>query len=187
MPAWTFKGAADRAEAMLGADTSNNDQATTNVTANADGSIVERLEFLQGRTTQLASKAVTFTAAAYEINTAVAVFTVSGTVEVRCWGQVSTAIEADAGNDGTISLGVEDDVDILLPVTTVNETNFAQHDVWTDSGTQQGDAFAAADWVVVANSEPIEINVLVEDITAGAMTLYAEWRAVTAGATVTAA
>jgi hypothetical protein len=45
MPAWPFQTAQDRSEALLGADNSNNTQATTNVAANRDGSVLERLEW----------------------------------------------------------------------------------------------------------------------------------------------
>lgn len=38
-----------RIETLLGADTANNDQASTLVTSNADGSVMERLEYLQAR------------------------------------------------------------------------------------------------------------------------------------------
>jgi hypothetical protein len=45
MPAWPFQTAADRSEALLGADSSNNTQATTNVASNRDGSVLERTEW----------------------------------------------------------------------------------------------------------------------------------------------
>lgn len=183
MPAWLFQGV----DAAIGSNKADDAFDSSSVTGNVDGSVLERLEALQQRIPQLATKTFTFTAAAFEVSTAVTMFTVSGDVMARAWGRVGTAVEADAGNDGTLSLGVEDDVDILLPVTTANETNFAANDVWTDNGTQQGDAVAAADWVVIANSEPIELNVLVEDITAGSMTIYCEWMPLSSGATVTAA
>lgn len=38
-----------RIETLLGADTANNDQASTLVASNADGSVMERLEYLQAR------------------------------------------------------------------------------------------------------------------------------------------
>lgn len=144
-------------------------------------------DFVPRRDPRLESKTVTFTAAAYELNTAVTVFTVTGTVMARAWGVVGTAIEADSGNDGTISLGVEDNVACLLAATTANETNFAAADVWTDNGTAQADTIGATPWVVIANGEQIEINVLTEDITAGSMTLYCEWLPVSSGASVVAA
>jgi hypothetical protein len=45
MPAWPFQTAQDRAETAIGSDDSNNSQATTNVAANRDGSVLERLEW----------------------------------------------------------------------------------------------------------------------------------------------
>jgi hypothetical protein len=47
MPNWPFQTAQDRTDAMLGTDDSNNAQATTNVAANADGSLLERAEYIQ--------------------------------------------------------------------------------------------------------------------------------------------
>lgn len=188
-----FKGVEADTAQIIGTDDANNVQATTAVVANADGSVLERIEYLQSliATTQpqLVRKAVTFTAAAYEINTAVAVFTVTGNVRARAMGVVSTAIEADAGNDGTISLGVEDNVAILLPVVTVNETNFAASDVWADATTtKEADVLEnGGSWVVIGGGEDIEINVLVEDITAGVIDLYVEWVPLSSGATVVAA
>lgn len=145
-------------------------------------------DFIPPWESQLATKRVTFTAAGYEINTAVAVFTVTGNVQARAVGVVATAIEADSGNDGTISLGVEDNVAILCPVVTCNETNFAVGDVWaTATTTKEADVtLNTGQWVTIGNGEDIEINVLVEDITAGVIDLYVEWRPLSSGASVVA-
>lgn len=171
-----------------GENSADNAFTSTAVTGNEDGSILERLEHLQTNTPRLVRKTVTFTAAAYEINTAVAVFTVTGDVMARVAGVVGTAVEADSGNDGTISLGVEDNVAILLPVVVCNETNFAVGDVWADATTtKEGDVLEnGGSWVVIGNGEDIEINVLVEDITAGVMKLYCEWKPLSDGATLVA-
>lgn len=138
---------------------------------------------------RVVSKSVTFTAAAYEVNTAVTVFTVTGDVFARAWADVTTAVEADAGNDGTISLGIEDSVALLLPVVIANETNFAANDVWAEATTTAaGDKlYNESEFVIVPNGADMEINVLVEDITAGAMTIYVEWFPATAGGSVVAA
>lgn len=47
MPAWQFQTEDAAIAKMLGTDDNNNAQATTNVTANADGSVVERLEAIK--------------------------------------------------------------------------------------------------------------------------------------------
>jgi hypothetical protein len=146
-------------------------------------------DFVPPRELRLATSRVTFTAAAYEINTAVAVFTVSGNVLARCWGVVDTAIESDAGANGTISLGVEDRVAILAPVVTVNEPNFAAGDIWgTATTTVAADVILnTGQLVAIGNGADIEINVLVEDITAGVLDLYCEWMPASSGAYIASA
>jgi hypothetical protein len=188
MVSWPYQSAIQSADRTLGSDDANNAMATTNVVANRDGSVLERLEALQTLTEAVATKTVTFTAAAYEVSTAVAVFTVTGNVKARAYGVVSTAIQADTGNDGTISLGVEDNVAILCPVVTANETNFAIGDVWgTATTTKEADVILnTGGWVVIGAGEDIEINVLTEDITGGVIDLYCEWVPLSSGASVVA-
>lgn len=184
MVAWQFQGV----DAALGQNTANNAFDSSVVSPNADGSVLERLEHIQSGQGNIATKRITFTAAAFEVSTTPTVFTVSGDVMARAWGIVRTAVESDSGNDGTLSLGVEDSAAALIAATTVNETNFAAGDVWTDNGTAQADIIAhSGEWVVIANSEQIEIAVGTEDMTAGVLDLYVEWRPVTPGSTVTAA
>lgn len=143
-------------------------------------------DFVPPSPVRFATKRVTFTAAAYELNTAVAVFTVTGNVLARCWGVVATAVEADAGADGTVSLGVEDNVAILAPVVTCNETNFAVGDIWgTATTTKEADVrLNTGQFVAIGNGEDIEINVLVEDITAGVIDLYCEWLPASSGSSI---
>lgn len=173
MPAWLFQGEG----ASIGANTADNPFSSSAVTGNRDGSVLERLEELQTASPNLATKTVTFTAAAYESTTAVAVFTVTGDVMARAMGVVGTAVQADAGNDGTISLGIEDNVAILLPAVTCNETNFAVGDVWGDATTTlNGNVLEnGGSWVVIGAGADIEIAVATEDITAGVMKLYVQW------------
>lgn len=143
-------------------------------------------DFVPPRDARLETKRVTFTATAYEVNTAVAVFTVTGNVLARCWGVVATAIEADTGNDGTISLGIEDNVAVLAPVVVCDETNFAVGHVWgTETTTKRADVLLNdSQFVAIGNGADIEINVLVEDITAGVIDLYCEWLPASSGASV---
>lgn len=132
--------------------------------------------------------AVTFTAAAYESGTSVAQFTVTGDVFARAWGHVTTLIESDVGADGTISLGVEDNVAVLLPAVTADDTNLAAEDVWANATTTaQADVLeTGGQFVYIANGEDIEIAVATEDITAGVVDLYCEWYPATVGASVVA-
>ena len=95
----------------------------------------------------------------------------------RAWGYVTTAVESDVGNNGTISVGIEDSVALLMPVTTADETNFAAQDVWANAATTgQGDVLeTGGEYALIANGEDIEINILTEDITAGVVEFYVEW------------
>lgn len=182
MPAWLFQGT----DAAIGVNNTNNPFSSDAVVANADGSVLERLEHLQSGQGNIVKKTLTFTATAFELSTTPTVFTVTGDVMARAWGIVRTAVESDTGNDGAISLGVEDSAAALIASTTVNETNFAAGDVWTDNGTAQADVIAlSGEWVVIANSEQIELAVATEDITAGVMDVFVEWRPISDGASVT--
>lgn len=44
---WPYQTAQDRTDAMIGTNDSNNTQSTSSVASNADGSVVERLEYIQ--------------------------------------------------------------------------------------------------------------------------------------------
>jgi hypothetical protein len=100
MPAWSFQSAQDRSEALLGADNSNNTQATTNVAANRDGSVLERLEHIAAQI--LAESPGSFVPGlgyrvtkTENVNTATGVdlFTVTGKVLIRLWtGEVTNAL-----------------------------------------------------------------------------------------------
>jgi hypothetical protein len=91
---------------MIGLDTANNGQATTLVAANADGSLVERVEYLQS---QLALQAAVATSAIYnphygfrvtkteDVNTATSddLFTLTGKVAITLWTcEVTNALSA---------------------------------------------------------------------------------------------
>ncbi len=141
------------------------------------------------RGVRTAKSSRTFTAAAYEINTAVAVFTVAGEVMARCFGHVTTAIESDAGNNGTLSVGIEDNVALLLPVVVADETNFTAQDVWAEATTTlQGDKlYNEGEFVLIAGGEDIELDILVEDFTSGVLELTCEWYPVSVDGSVVGA
>jgi hypothetical protein len=136
----------------------------------------------------IVNKTITFTAAAYEVATAVPVFTVTGNIWARAYGIVTTLVESDTGQDGTISLGVEGDVDALLPAVTANDTNLAAGHVWgATTTTLTADVLArTSQWVLIPNGQDIEIAVATEDITAGVIDLRVQYYAERAGASVVA-
>ncbi len=94
-------------QTMLGADTANNDQATTSVASNADGSLVERIEYLQAQLALYGGAGGTH--ATYnpffgygvtkteDVNTATSddLFTLTGKVAIMLWTcEVTNALDA---------------------------------------------------------------------------------------------
>lgn len=106
-------------------------------------------------------------------NSPVAIFTVTGSVMMRCFGVVQTAITSTSST-GTLELGVTGNTAVLIPQTTANGTNFATGDVWTATTTKKATALAGTSGWVLVNSNVI-LTVATNSTTAGAMTLYAEW------------
>jgi hypothetical protein len=78
---------------MVGADDANNEFASTNVTPNADGSVLERLEDLRDKQSRCVVKAL----AAAGITGTATQFTITGIVAIKHLGiLVTTAIPAGA-------------------------------------------------------------------------------------------
>jgi hypothetical protein len=99
MPAWQFQEVATATQALIGADNNNNTQATTNVAANADGSLLERVEYLQTLLLPTAGVFIpqfgTRVTQVENIETATGVdlFTVTGKVLLTIWtGEVTNAL-----------------------------------------------------------------------------------------------
>ena len=106
----------------------------------------------------------------------VAQFTVTGDVLVRAVGVVTTNMTS-TGSTGTISLGTSDAVAALIPAATADGTALQAGDVWFDatSGTDAGALPDDGSWVAIADSANIVMTVATNDITAGGVTVYAQW------------
>jgi len=141
-------------------------------------SIAESLRYVQeNQLPRVALHQRTFTACTDESGVAYAIFTVTGEVLARTMAHVTTAIVADCGNNGALSLGVEDNVAILAPVTVADLTNFAQFDVWTGETTTNQAALLenVGDYLFIGNGEDIEISITVEDIVSGAIDIWCQY------------
>jgi len=115
-------------------------------------------------------------------------FTVTGDVMVRVWGVVGgTAITTTSGTT-TLSVGTTEAVAACLPATTVDNSDFAATDVWVDNNPEDdAGSVATTSQVIIGGGADISMFRSVDDITAGSLTLYCEWRPLSAGATVVAA
>ena len=118
---------------------------------------------------------------------AIDLFGVTGDVLVRVFATVQTGLTS-ASDDGTIAVGVEGNVGVLLPATTVAgvATRLDAGDVWTDADANEKAIAIPDDWVLV-NDTDIILTVGTNNITAGAMTVYCEWIPLSDGATVVSA
>ena len=117
-----------------------------------------------------------------------AVFTVTGNVMARAVGAVgATAITSTSGTT-TLSLGTTADADALLPATTVDNSDFEIGDAWTDNNPEDdASALSTTGWVVISNGADIVLTRSVDDLTAGELDLYVEWRPLSSDGAVVAA
>lgn len=111
-------------------------------------------------------------------------FTVTGNVLMQVYAVVTTGITS-TGATGTLSVGVTGNTACLLPLTTMDGSNFPTGAVWTDSSPtlkaeSLGDAYAS---VLVANTNVI-VTIATNSVTAGGIIVYCRWVPISAGATV---
>ena len=117
-----------------------------------------------------------------------AIFSVSGSVMVRVIGMVGASAVTCTSATTTLSVGIQDDTDILLPATTIdNATKFGIGNVWTsDIAQTRAGLVVATPWVAINNAS-IYLTRSVDDITAGEMEFVCEWKRITSNGSVTPA
>jgi len=116
-----------------------------------------------------------------------AAFTVTGDVLVRVYGVVgATGITSTSGTT-TLALGTTELTTGIIGASTVNNTQFAATDVWTDTTPANDVDLLSSDWFLIGGGADIILTRSVDDITAGTLTLYCEWIGKSAGASVVAA
>ena len=114
-------------------------------------------------------------------------FTVTGDVMVRVIGVVGvTGITSTAGTS-TLSVGTTESAAGIIAASTMDNAQFAATDVWTDSSPANDVDTLASAWFVIGGSANIVLTRNVDDITAGTLTLYCEWKPLSTGATLVSA
>lgn len=189
---------------LIGTNDTDNEISSSAVVANADGSVLERLEYVQTQAAGVASLSAAqatlqpnlatkaFAAAGTSLTTVlspVSAFTVTGHVMLRIFGVTGATPLASTGTNGTLAVGISGSTTIYLGTTTADGTNFTAGAVWIDtSPTLKSEAFVAANlvWHLVS-SVTVIVTVATNSMTAGILTLYCEWRPLSSGATVVAA
>ena len=116
-----------------------------------------------------------------------AAFTVTGDVAVRVVGVVgATGITSTSGTT-TVAVGTTESAGSIIAATTIDNSDFAATDVWVDTSPTVDSKIMTEDWVIVGGGADIILTRNVDDLTAGALTLYCEWKALSSGATIVAA
>lgn len=116
-----------------------------------------------------------------------AAFTVTGDVLVNVWGVVgSTGITSTSGTT-TLSVGTTEAAQAIIANSTVNNTQFAATDVWVDSSPSDDAESLAERRVVVGGGADIILTRSADDLTAGSLTLYCEWKPLSSDGAIVAA
>lgn len=184
----------DNNKNILGFDSADNRFASTSVVANADGSIVERIEYLQdggGTGSRIVSKALTTIA-----NGDTTLFNYTGSVRIKAiFGVVTTIMQNKTQN---MKLAVTADSLAAYDICANKDMDtFAVGSLISITGTA---ANAAVSTTAVGALAPFQASsVIATCITSGiikqvsgaantgAITWYCQWEALSPGATVTAA
>ncbi len=119
----------------IGADNADNAFASTSVVANANGSLLERLEYVQAlldarAIPRIARKIVTFVAGSTGALGNHVIFTVTGAVKVRMYAVCTTNV-AMTGAGATISLGIVGTVEQFIAATAGDALDAGE--LWFDA------------------------------------------------------
>ena len=117
-----------------------------------------------------------------------AAFTVTGDVLVRVFGVVGVTPITSTSGTTTLSVGTTETVAGLIAATTVDNSDFAATDVWVDNDpTSDCELISTTSWGVVGGGADIILTRNVDDLTAGTLTLYCEWKPLSLDGAVVAA
>lgn len=169
---------------ILGSNDANNIADTTNVVANASGSVLERLRYIADRVTAMAFNknstnylAVTadFTSATWNTVAAHEILTVTGAAHVIILPEVKGTVTS-AGGLATLILGDETTTNSLI--TSSDAEGLAAGEWWFDSTVTRtlaaSSIFRALDFVV-ANGKDIGYTIGTEALTGGSILFHVWW------------
>ena len=174
----------------IGEDNANNAQDTSLVVANENGSVLERLEFIQSMGKKLASKALTTIA-----NGNTTLFNFAGTIRIKnIIGRVTTIMETKTQNtklaivsDALTAVDICANVDLTAAAvgTMLSITGTAANAMV--ASTNGALAPGQANGVIATCTTSGIIRMVAGAANTGAITWFVEWEALSEGATLTAA
>jgi len=167
----------------LGDDNNNNDFESTNVVANADGSLIERAEYIQQVVDGLADVInadaviyggpnyirvpITFAALTTGAVGSHEILTVTGAVRVR----IIPECTVNVAGAGTIELGVAGDTDIMLGTTTGTDIDAGKF--WLDtSPAELAFNFSSVIDKVIAGGLDIGYEIKTDTLTGGEIVFH---------------
>lgn len=180
----------DNLDNILGADTADNLFASTNVTANKDGSIIERLEALQAGGAALSKDAsnygsvsITFAALTTGSVATHEILTVTGMVRLRMIAECTVNV---AGS-GSIQLGIEGTTNAFIASTA--GTDIDAGEVWIDATPTetQGNTSSLMLDKIICGGLDVGYEVTSNTLTGGTIVFHYWWEPLNSTGNVVAA
>lgn len=177
----TVTDAATTVLGAIGANSANNVFNSATVVSNADGSVLERLEMLQGNigpsysSGRYLSTYANFALPAWGTATAHEVFVVTGLVRVRMWIEVISNVDSEA-HGATLVFGNEVAGQAAQFIAETNETALLLGTLWYSATPALFTAaYTAAVMDYVVNGTDIGYTVAGEALTQGTMRFHCVW------------
>ncbi len=176
---------------IIGYNSADNLASTANVTANADGSIAERMEYIQQNMNgtgvrynapNYGSVSITFAALTTGAVATHEILTVTGLVRLR----IAAVCSVNVAGAGSIQLGVEGVTNALIASTT--GTDLDAGELWYDATpTTAYDTFANVVFDRVINGLDVGYEVTADTLTSGTVIFYYWWEPLNSTGAVVAA
>lgn len=175
---------------VMGANNANNAFASNLVASNEDGSMLERLEFIQTLMAlrqsipRILKKSLTFDGGAGTGATGtVSLFTVTGLVKMRVFGKCTTLLASDAAPGGaTVEVGIAGTVNKYIAQTTAENVDAGE--IWHDATPDIVDELDSVSGFHINNGADIILTIATDDVVSGAIDFICEWYPLEDGATV---
>jgi hypothetical protein len=176
---------------ILGYNSNNNQASTASVVSNADGSIVERMEYIQQNMNgtgvlngapNSGSVSITFAALTTGSVASHEILTVTGFVRLR----IAAVCTVDVAGAGSIQLGFEGATDAIIAVTA--GTDLDAGEIWNDATPTTAyatHALTVFDYEI--NGLDVGYEVTVDTLTGGNVTFYYWWEPLNSTGNVVAA
>jgi hypothetical protein len=181
----------DNVRNILGDNSADNQYVSSSVAANADGSMIERMEYIQQNMNGTGvrynapnydSVSITFAALTTGSVATHEILTVTGLVRLR----IAAVCIVNVAGSGSIQLGVEGVTNALIAATT--GTDLDAGEIWDDATpTTAYDTFTNVVFDSVINGLDVGYEITTDTLTGGNITFYYWWEPLNSTGAVVAA